>query len=110
MQLGISDHYLPYFIRNTKLPKKPHKVITVRIYKNYSKDDFISQLHHVPWWVIDLFHDPHDMLHAFISLFTDIANACAPLIQKKVKGIDTPWLSGELRQLMSGGTEQNKKQ
>ena len=92
---------MPYCVRNAKMPKKPHKIITIRNYKSYSKDNFIAQLKCVPWWIIDIFHDPQDMLLTFVSLFTDIANSCAPLIQKKVKGVDSPWLTGELRQLMS---------
>ena len=99
--MGISDHYLPFCVRKCKLPKRPPKYIQIRNYKNYSKDDFLQQLGQVPWWVLDLFNDPHDMLYGFTCLFSEIANACAPFINKKVKGIDTPWITGEIRQLMS---------
>ena len=41
------------------------------------------------------------MLDAFVKLSSEIANSCAPIVSKRVKGCDTPWLTGELRKLMA---------
>ena len=99
--VAISDHYMPFCVRKCKQLKKPTRTIHIRNYKNYNKSQFQSLLQQVPWWVIETFQDPQDMLNAFVALFSDIADACAPMIHKKVKGLDTPWLTGEIRKLMS---------
>ena len=101
IKTGLSDHYMPYFVRKTALPKKPPRTIHVRNYKHYEADAFVQYMWNIPWSIIDIFNDPQDMLEIFITFFNDAANKFAPLMTKRVKGHDNPWICGEIRNLMS---------
>ena len=41
------------------------------------------------------------MLYAFVKLFTNIADTCAPMIHKRIRGTDTPWITGDIKKLMA---------
>ena len=101
IQTGISDHFMPYFVRKSVMPKRPAKTAFVRNYKQYNCTAFLDYLQKIPWCVIDIFDDPQDMLGIFVTLFNEAANNFAPMMQKRIKGLNNPWICAEIRKLIT---------
>jgi exonuclease III len=101
IQMGISDHFMPYCVHKSTLPKRKPKSLYVRNYKRYDPTAFTEYVEKLPWLTMEAFDDPQDMLDIFVKMFCDAADKFAPMMHKQVKGIDTPWLCGEIRKLMT---------
>ena len=71
-----------------------------RNYKNSNLQTFVEYLWQQPWPVINIFDDPQVMWDIFVSLFTEAADEHAPWMHKRIKGLDTPYITGNLRKLM----------
>jgi hypothetical protein len=100
VKLGMSDHYMPFLVRKIFIPKKPTKIITTRNFKNYDKNNFVDHLHRLPWTVLEALEDPEDQLSIFLSFFNEAAKLHAPLMQKKIRGYEVPWRTGEINELI----------
>ena len=48
LELTISDHYLVYVVLGMKVPKPSPTYITTRSFKNYTADQFSSDIAHIP--------------------------------------------------------------
>ena len=101
IQAGISDHYMPYFVRKSMMPKRPVKTAYVRNYKRYNSSAFLDYLQSIPWCVLEVFDDPQDMIETFVTLFNEAANKFAPMMLKRIKGLNNPWICPEIRKLMT---------
>ena len=86
--LSISDHYPIFFTRKTNLKNKKgqsHITINYRCLKKFNADNFLSDLSHQPWSLIDVFTEPNDALDIFYDLFLKVLDLHAPYKQKRVK-------------------------
>ena len=48
---GLSDHSLVYCVMKSSRYRAPPKMIQFRLFKNYNRDSFVSDLCQVPWHV-----------------------------------------------------------
>ncbi len=94
--IGFSDHDMPFVVRKSTMPKREARQVWIRNYKNYNVQSFNEYLWQLPWSVIDVFEDPQVMWDIFVSLFTEAADKHAPWMHKRIKGLDTPYITGEL--------------
>ena len=102
---GLSDHYIPFAVLNTKLTPPSdsmsgqHKLISYRNYKNFdnvklSNDLMVAKWHDVNLGICD---DISIAISSFVSEFTSIVDKHIPLVQKRVKRIKQPgWITPEL--------------
>ncbi len=89
--IGFSDH---------DVPKREDRHVWIRNYKNYNVQSFNGYLWQLPWSVINVFEDAQVMWDMFVSLFTEAVDKHAPWMHKMIKGLDTPYITGELRKHM----------
>ena len=102
---GLSDHYIPFAVLNTKLTPPSdsmsgqHKLISYRNYKNFdnvklSNDLMVAKWHDVNLGICD---DISIAISSFVSEFISIVDKHIPLVQKRVKRIKQPgWITPEL--------------
>ena len=102
---GLSDHYIPFAVLNTKLTPPSdsmsgqHKLISYRNYKNFdnvklSNDLMVAKWHDVNLGICD---DISIAISSFVSESTSIVDKHIPLVQKRVKRIKQPgWITPEL--------------
>ena len=102
---GLSDHYIPFAVLNTKLTPPSdamsgqRKLISYRNYKNFdnvklSNDLMVAKWHDVNLGICD---DISIAISSFVSEFTSIVDKHIPLVQKRVKRIKQPgWITPEL--------------
>ena len=53
LDLTFRDHYLVYDVLDMKVPRPPPTYITTRSFKNYTTDQFSSDIAQVPWETVD---------------------------------------------------------
>ena len=105
LSLSLSDHEMVYCIRKLNWVKAPPEV---KVFWNYAKYDptmFSDDLKSVDWNIdrdpsgINERQDCVDELWSdFKAKFVAVADRHAPLIQKKVRGIDNcPWMTGKIK-------------
>ena len=68
LDLTISDHYLMYIVLDMKVPKPPPTYITTRSFKNYTADQFSSDIAQVPLETVELMDSVDDRI-VFNDLF-----------------------------------------
>ena len=79
LDLHISDH-LPILVDILyRVPKPSPSLVTRRIFKNFSKNNFEKDLSIVPWSMLDVFDSPDDKVSIFNSLFLNVLDMHAPL-------------------------------
>ena len=79
------------------------RIIKRRNYAKYNACSFNKDLEGIPWEPVSNVTENGDINEAwtnFKTKFTEVTNKHAPLIEKKVRGRETPWLSNEIKQLM----------
>ena len=79
------------------------RIIKCRNYAKYNACSFNKDLEGIPWDPVSNVTENGDINEAwtnFKTKFTEVTNKHAPLIEKKVRGRETPWLSNEIKQLM----------
>ena len=86
-------------LRKLKQKVKP-RIKTTRIFKTYSKTEFVKDLNNIPWDTIRLFHDVNDGVFAWNKLFLDVVNKHAPLKQIRMKGSNKTWVTCAITTMM----------
>ena len=100
--VGISDHSLVYAIRKFAIPTmNMHRYITTRSFKHFDADAFRADLTSIDWSSIDDSDSLDDMLETWVTLFSEVANAHAPMRTRRVRSKKSPWLSPEIKQLIN---------
>ena len=79
MQSAISDHSLVSLTLKLKTARLMISFVTTRSYKNYNHDSFIEDLANVPFYIVNLFDNPDDQVHAFNCLFQNVLHNHAPI-------------------------------
>ena len=103
---GFSDHEMIFFIRKINWKRFPAQMKTFRNYANYESSKFTEDLKGVDW---DSVLSPCDASGTPVdnsideqwanlkSAFLSTASNHAPLIEKRSRGIDCPWMNGKIK-------------
>ena len=75
----ISDHYLVYSIFKLKLPKLSPLYVLARSLKNYSPEQFKSDLAQIIWEENPIHNDVNKQTENFNRKFLSVLNAHAPV-------------------------------
>ena len=78
---------------------KPRK-INIRSCTNYNVSQFKTDLRETPWETLIDEDDVQSSWNSFKQTLTNVINQHAPLIEKKVRGRDCPWLTHEMKEKM----------
>ena len=103
LMFGVSDHLICY--TTFKWKPAPNKIPAssgkYRSFKNFCATDFIDDLRHVPWSVLDIFDDPSDKVDCYNLLLNDVLSCHAPLVKRKTSKKLAPWITRDLRKKMT---------
>ena len=104
--LSLSDHEMIYCIRKLNWMKAPPEVKVFRNYAKYDPAKFCDDLRGVDWdGNVDSSGTTNEhnvcvdeLWSNFKSSFLTVADRHAPLIQKRVRGLDNcPWMTGQIK-------------
>ena len=98
----ISDH-LPVFVElKLKSPKLSPQFISVRSYKNYDPDLFITDLASRSDSLLPLFagSDVNNNLAIFDNVFRQVLDVLAPVKTIKIRNRPCPFISSDIKELM----------
>ena len=87
---------------------KNYQQKTFRNYAKYEHDNFREELKHVNWQIeCDALGNQTESIHyvdrlwtSFKHLFIAVADNHAPLMSKRTRGTQTPWMSGQIKKVM----------
>ncbi len=92
VELAISDHNLVYICREVRVPKEPPKIIYCQQFKNFSVNEFRTDLRNI--FAPNIFtDDPNNMWHDWKNRFLHVAEKHAPTRQRRVKSDYKPRLT-----------------
>ena len=91
---SISDHDIIGITKKMNCFKFKSRKINIRSCNNYNVSQFKTDLREIPW------EDVQSSWNSFKQTLTNIINRHAPLIEKKVRGRDCPWLTYEIKEKM----------
>ena len=100
--VSLGDHEMVLCTRKVNWRKLKPKTRIFRNYSNYNHVDFCDDLNKIEWEkALNPTADGNisvDGLWAnFKDTFLSVANVHAPLMEKRVRGKPSPWISGELK-------------
>ena len=95
IHIEISDHSLIFLQRKISVPRSEPKLINKRNFKHYNVDAFRSDL---AACLANL--DPNDMWSEWKNRFLAVADMHAPQETKKVRSVNSPWITKNIRQKM----------
>ena len=97
---GGSDHDIISYVRYSKCPPGPSRVIWKRCYKNFDKQTFLEQLSLIDW--SDVYHctDVDSATECFTWKFSSLLNVHAPWLKVQHRKTFVPWLSKKTKELM----------
>lgn len=78
------------------VPKAPPRTIEYRSYKSFNTDDFNHELHDVPWHIVENENKIDDAVYIWNKLFSEVADAHAPIKKRRVKSAPPPWMNGKI--------------
>ena len=98
---GASDHDQISYVRYSKDPPSPARIIRKRSYKEFEKEAFIEDLKKVDW--SDVYHckDVDTAAEVFGRKFRFILNEHAPWVKIQSRKNFSPWLTKETKDLMN---------
>ena len=99
---NLSDHELVCCVQKINWRKAPSQFKTFRNYANYNRCDFRRDLEGVTWSSVSTPDGPpvgvNDLWADFKRAFVMVADRHAPVIQKRVRGVDNcPWLNRSIK-------------
>lgn len=94
---AISDHCIVFCTMKSGVPKAPPKTIEYRSYRTYDKTSFVHDLEAIDWNTVEANNDFNSAVETWDHLFSDVANTHAPIKKARIKGVQTPWMTSELR-------------
>ena len=95
----LSDHFpVCAIFDDIRITKANAPQIRFRSYKRYQLVDFHRILANAPWDTVYECNDVNNAYHTFSSLFIDICDKHAPLVNKtKGKHVNKPWLTKAIK-------------
>ena len=100
ISFGNSDHDIVGFTRLSKKPSEPTKTIRKRSYKNFNKDEFLSDLARVDWLDVLSCPDINQATELFTFKFKKILDQHAPWILFQCRKNYKPWITQQTIDLM----------
>ena len=100
IHIGISDHSLIFLQRKISVPRSEPKLINKRNFKHYNVDAFRSDLAAYLANLTLTIQDPDDMWSEWKDRFLTVADMHAPQETKKVRNVNSPWITKNIRQKM----------
>ena len=100
IHIGISDHSLIFLQRKISVPRCEPKLINKRNFKHYNVDAFRSDLAACLANLTSTIQDPNDMWSEWKDRFLAVADMHAPQETKKVRSVNSPWITKNIRQKM----------
>ena len=100
IHIGISDHSLIFLQRKISVPRSEPKLINKRNFKHYNVDAFRSDLAAYLANLTLTIQDPDDMWSQWKDRFLTVADMHAPQETKKVRNVNSPWITKNIRQKM----------
>ena len=97
----LSDHYLVFSVLNLKIPKPASVYITARNYKNYDGSSFLKDLTQINWSENTRIDDCSGKVEHFNFHSQHVLKRHAPVKSMKIRYRKCPFVSKELKQLMS---------
>ena len=98
---GLSDHFpvcITWCKKGTKIPTCGHKSISFRNYKNFSVENFLSDLSMADFQNVYQCTDPDKALETWHNIFVSVYDKHAPTITKRVRRTHKPpWLNEEIK-------------
>ena len=96
------DHDLIYMAYNFKKVKFKPRIITKRIMKDFSADEFKDKLNLAPWGNIYAVpqNDVDNQIVILENIFNNVLNDVAPVKSFRVTRPPSPWLTDDLKKLM----------
>ena len=94
---GASDHHLIGIVRKLNTKHFQPRRTLVRNYKGYSKDDFNSDLHLQNWQSVLNLGSFNEAWNGFKTILQSCIHKHAPLIEKTIRGKDSPWLTSSIK-------------
>jgi hypothetical protein len=108
--IGLSDgHLMITAPLKTHLPRLPAKKITYRSFKEFSPEQYASDVAHIPFAVAEIFDDPSDIQWIQNKLITEILDDHAPLKKKTIRATQPPFLNTKLRKAIFNKTRLRHK-
>ena len=100
LPVGYSDHNVVVTVRKCKLPNSGPKVLLLRSMRTFNEARFLSDVSNLCWEGVLEKDDPNVALEIFNSVFLGVIDAHAPIRKQSVRKANSPWLDGELKDLM----------
>ena len=97
---GDSDHDLVSYVRFSKEPSQPSRLICKRSYKNFEKQAFLNDVMMIDWSDVLGCYDVDFAVSCFTRKFNAILDCHAPWIKVQQRKHFIPWLSTETKQLI----------
>jgi hypothetical protein len=99
-ELHVSDHKAIYCHIKSDFQQRNStaqlRVIEYRQFKRLNVDNLLKDLASAPWSIVNVMDDVNDKLQTFVDLFTEIWNAHAPLVKRRVRQTPTPWMNDDV--------------
>ena len=100
IHIRISDHSLIFLQRKISVPRSEPKLINKRNFKNYNVDAFRSDLAACLANLTPTIQDPNDRWSEWKDRFLAVADMHALQETKKVRSVNSPWITKNIRQKM----------
>ena len=99
--ISLSDHDLIGVIVKKNNRKFTHRTILKRNFSKYNEESFQEDLNGLPWQNVTKEINVNKAWNIFKHLLTEVINKHAPMVKKKVRGRDCPWLNNDIRSKMN---------
>ena len=99
--LSLSDHDCVMCVRKINFHKTPFRTIKCRDYSKYNHRDLARDVENYDWSPVDTANNVNTAWDYLNQALTYIVNQHAPLITKRVKGRQCPWLSHKVKTIMN---------
>ena len=98
---GIADHEMVGCVRKVNHIKYEPKTITCRDYRNYQPDLARNDLNSKDWNYFYFLKDVNAAWKVLSDYLTETINTHAPKITRRIKGKPCPWITPDIKALMS---------
>ena len=104
-ELHLSDHKAVFCFMNSlscssKRVRQPAREIEYRSFRKLNTDQLICDLTKAPRSIISVLDDINDKVDAFLGILNDVWNILAPMIKRRVRKHDTPWMTHDVLKLI----------
>ncbi|XP_057302635.1 uncharacterized protein LOC130636806 [Hydractinia symbiolongicarpus] len=94
---SISDHDLVGIVRKMHVKKYASRKLFTRDYSKFNKDLFKNELRNVPWKNCFVEDNMNSSWNLFKHYLTIVINKHAPLVERKIRGMQNPWMSRDIK-------------